>query len=316
MSPNREEYDQFSHEHSLENLTNWFVVACIPAFNEEKNIGGVIIRALKYVDRVVICDDGSSDLTGEIAMGLGAIVVRHERNMGYGVALKSSFQEAIKLGADIIVTLDGDGQHDPKEIPRLLKRLGTGDVEIVIGSRFLVGGGTNAPKWREAGIKMITGLTSNKELEVTDAQSGFRAFNRKALESLVLTEEGMGISTEILLKAGENGLKVAEVPVNISYSEGSSTHNPVFHGVDVVLNTIKHISMRRPLLFYGLPGLVSMGIAAVFWAITLRIYASTKAISTNITLIALSATFVGLILMTTAIIIWVLISVIREKNMT
>jgi len=133
------------------------------------------------------------------------------------------------------------------------------------------------------------------------------------LESLVLTEEGMGVSTEILLKAGENGLKVAEVPVNILYNEGSSTHNPVVHGVDVVLSTVKHLSMRRPLLFYGLPGLISMGIAAVFWAMTLRIYASIKAISTNITLIALSATFVGLILMTTGILLWVLVSVIREK---
>jgi len=313
MSPNGEEYDQFSHEHSLENLTNRFVVACIPALNEEKNIGGVVVRALKCVDRVVVCDDGSSDLTGDIARGLGAIVVRHERNMGYGAALKSSFQEALRLGADIVVTLDGDGQHDPEEIPRLLERLRTGDVGMVIGSRFLVGGGSNAPKWREAGIKMITGLTSNKELGLTDAQSGFRAYKREALESLVLTEEGMGVSTEILLKAGENGLKVAEVPVNILYNEGSSTHNPVVHGVDVVLSTVKHLSMRRPLLFYGLPGLISMGIAAVFWAMTLRIYASIKAISTNITLIALSATFVGLILMTTGILLWVLVSVIREK---
>jgi glycosyltransferase involved in cell wall biosynthesis len=313
MSPNSEEYDQFSQEHSLENLTNRFVVACIPAFNEEKNIGGVVIRALKFVDRVVVCDDGSSDLTSDIAKGLGAIVVRHERNMGYGAALKSSFQEAIKLGANVVVTLDGDGQHNPGEIPRLVDRLIEGDVEMVIGSRFLEGGGSNAPKWRKAGIKMITGLTSNKELGLTDAQSGFRAYKREALESLVLTEEGMGVSTEILLKAGENGLKVAEVPVNISYSEGSSTHNPVVHGVDVVLSTVKHLSMRRPLLFYGLPGLISMCIAAVFWAMTFRIYASTKAISTNITLIALSATFVGLILMTTGIILWVLLSAIRER---
>ena len=313
MSPNSEEYDQFSHEHSLENLTNRFVVACIPAFNEEKNIGGVVIRALKFVDRVVVCDDGSSDLTSDIAKGLGAIVVRHERNMGYGAALKSSFQEAIKLGADIIVTLDGDGQHDPKEIPRLLERLGEGDVGMVIGSRFLEGGGSNASNWRKAGIKLITELTSNKELEVTDAQSGFRAYDGRALESLVLTEEGMGVSTEILLKAGENGLKVAEVPVNISYNEGSSTHNPVIHRVDVVLSTVKHLSMRRPLLFYGLPGFIAMCIAGVFWAITLRKYAIAHTISTNVTLIALSATFVGLMLMTTAIILWVLISFVREK---
>ena len=180
-----------------------FVVVCIPAFNEERTIGGVVVRALRYVDRVVVCDDGSGDLTGEIAGGLGAVVVRHERNREYGAAMRSSFQEALRLGADIVVTLDGDGKHDPGEIPRLVDRLGEGDVGVVIGSRFLEGGGSDAPGWREAGIRLITGLASNGEMEVTDAQSGFRAYSRGALESLVLTEEGMGVSTEILVKAGE-----------------------------------------------------------------------------------------------------------------
>ena len=149
------------------------------------------------------------DLTGEIAGGLGAVVVGHERNMGYGASLRSLFTEALGLGADVVVTLDGDGQHDPAEIPRLVERLEAGDVDIVIGSRFLEGGGSEAPGWRRAGIRLITGLASNDRLRLTDAQSGFRAYNRRALESLVLTEEGMGVSTEILLKAEENGLRVA-----------------------------------------------------------------------------------------------------------
>jgi len=297
----------------LKDLSKPLIVACIPAFNEERTIGGVVVRAMKHVDRVVVCDDGSVDLTAEIAGGLGAVVVRHERNTGYGAALKSSFKEAFRLGADVVVTLDGDGQHEPGEIPRLLERLKEGDVGIVIGSRFLEGGSSDAPKWREAGIKLITDLTSNDEFKITDAQSGFRAYSREALESLILTEEGMGVSTEILLKAGENGLSVAEVPVSISYREGSSTQNPVVHGLGVILSTVKHLSMRRPLLFYGLPGFISMCIAGVFWVITLRKYAIAHTISTNVTLIALSATFVGLMLMTTAIILWVLISIVREK---
>jgi len=313
MSPNGEEYDQFSHEHSLENLTNRFVVACIPAFNEEKNIGGVVVRALKCVDRVVVCDDGSSDLTGDIARGLGAIVVRHERNLGYGVALKSSFQEALKLGAEIIVTIDGDGQHDPREIPMLVRRLEKGDVDIVIGSRFVEGGGSEAPRWRENGIRFISELVSTDGLSVTDAQSGFRAYNREALEKFSLTEDGMGASTEILLKSEDMGFKVAEVPINISYDEDSSTHNPIVQGVSVVLSTVKHISMRRPLLFYGLPGFLALSIAGVFWAMTIQEYTIRHTISTNVTLIALSATLVGLMLMTTGIILWVLVSVIREK---
>jgi len=313
MSPNGEEYDQFSHEHSLENLTNLFVVACIPAFNEEKNIGGVVVRALKYVDMVVVCDDGSSDLTGDIARGLGAVVVRHERNMGYGAALKSSFKEALRLGADIVVTLDGDGQHDPGEIPGLVRRLEKGDADIVIGSRFVEGGGSEAPSWRENGIRFISGLVSNNGLRITDAQSGFRAYSREALETFSLTEDGMGASTEILLKSENMGLKVTEVPINISYDEDSSTHNPIVQGVSVVLSTVKHISIRRPLLFYGLPGFLAMCIAGVFWAMTIQSYTTRHTISTNVTLIALSTTFVGLMLMTTGIILWVLVSVIREK---
>jgi len=290
-----------------------FVVACIPAFNEERTIAGVVVQALKFVDRVVVCDDGSRDLTGEIAGGLGAVVVRHEWTMGYGEALRSLFKEARRLGADVVVTLDGDGQHNPEQIPRLVKQLMDGEVDIVIGSRFVKGGISEAPGWREKGIKMITSLVSDGS-EITDAQSGFRAYGKQAFESLALTEEGMGVSTEILVKAREKGLKVAEVPVSISYNEDSSTHNPLVHGLDVVLSTVKHLSMRRPLLFYGLPGFFLISVAFYFWLRTFKIYTTSQKIITNITLIALSATTVGLMLMTTAIILWVLISVVREKT--
>ena len=288
------------------------MVACIPAYNEEKTIASVVVQALKYVDQVVVCDDGSEDMTSEIATGLGAAVIRHERNMGYGMALQSLFKEARRLGADIMVTLDGDGQHDPKEIPRLVKPFESGDVDIVIGSRFLDGSHSEAPRWRKAGIRLITDLTSNGKL--TDAQSGFRAYNKRALDSLVLTDEGMGVSTEVLLKAMEQGLSVVEVPVSVSYDSASSTRNPVVHGLIVVLSTVKYMSLRRPLLFYGLPGFVSLSVAAIFWVLTLRIFAAKQTISTNIALIALGATIVGLMLMTTSMILWVLISLIREKR--
>lgn len=297
----------------MKDLSKPFVVACIPAFNEESTIGGMVVRTMKHVDRVVVCDDGSGDLTGEIAGRLGAAVVHHERNLGYGAALRSLFREALKLGADVVVTLDGDGQHDPSEIPRLVRRLGVGDVGIVIGSRFIEGGDSGTPSWRKNGIKLISGLVSNNRQQLTDAQSGFRAYNKHSLESLVLTEDGMGVSTEILVKAGENGLRIAEVPVIISYSKDSSTHNPVVHGLDVILSTVKHLSIRRPLLFYGVPGFISFIIALVFWVWTFQMYAATNRVITNIALIALGTTLVGLMLMTTAMILWVLITVVREK---
>jgi len=119
------------------------VVACIPAYNEEGSIAGVVVQARKYVGRGVVCDDGSRDLTGAIAEGLGAVVVRHERNRGYGASLRSLFREALGLKADYVVTLGSDGQRDPAEASRLVERLRTGGV--VIGSRFLEGGGSEAP---------------------------------------------------------------------------------------------------------------------------------------------------------------------------
>ena len=200
---------------------------------------------MKFVNRVIVCDDGSGDDTGVIAEELGAHVIVHPKNMGYGATLQSLFKEAKKLGADFIVTLDGDGQHDPAEIPLLLERLMTEDVDIVIGSRFINSASSEAPKWREIGIKIITGLVKNNGQNLTDAQSGFRAYNRHAMESLIITENGMGASTEILIKAEGKGLRVAEVPVNIGYHENCSTENPVLHGFGVLFTTIKHICAER-----------------------------------------------------------------------
>ena len=293
-----------------------FVVACIPAFNEERSIARVVLEARRYVDRVIVCDDGSTDMTGEIAEALGAFVVRHERNMGYGAAICSLFREAFKIGADIAVTLDGDGQHNPADIPKLVKPLMDDRGDIVIGSRFLKEANSiGVPKYRRVGIKFITRLASGVSFEgLTDAQSGFRAYNRRALKTLVhVSEMGMGVSTEILLKAKEAGLRVVEVPVEIKYGEKSSTHNPLIHGLDVVLSTVKHLSMKRPLIFYGVPGFCALLVALFFWLWTLKIFTVTRGISTNIALIALGATLVGLMLMTTAIILWVLISVLRER---
>ncbi|MFB0543624.1 MAG: glycosyltransferase family 2 protein, partial [Candidatus Bathyarchaeia archaeon] len=199
------------------------IIACIPAFNEEKTIASVVVQARKYVDRVVVCDDGSVDLTGEIAEALGAVVVRHEENMGYGAAIISLFKEARRLCADIAVTLDGDGQHDPRQIPRLVEPLVRNEADIVIGSRFLRReDSSKVPRYRAVGLKMITGLTSNASYDnLTDAQSGFRAYSCRSLEVLMVTEQGMGVSTEILLKANERGLRVVEVPVTISYRKDS-----------------------------------------------------------------------------------------------
>ena len=290
------------------------IIACIPAYNEENSIGPVVLKTLEHVDKVIVCDDGSDDLTSQIATILGATVITHERNMGYGAAIRSLLAEALRLNAEITVTLDADGQHDPADIPTLVNHMAASDSDIVIGSRFLKGSYHNAPSWRENGIRMITRLVSNPDTELTDAQSGIRAYNGRALESLVLTENGMGVSTEILLKAHEQGLSIHEVPVNVSYNENSSTHNPIYHSVDVVMNTLKHMSINNPLKFYGVPGLISLGISLIFWIWNIEVFTRTREIITNPVIIAIGTTIVGLMLLTTAIILWVVVSIVREKS--
>jgi glycosyltransferase involved in cell wall biosynthesis len=289
------------------------IVAFIPAYNEEKTIARVIVEAQRYVDKVIVCDDGSTDLTGEIAERLGAEVIRHEKNVGYGGALSSLFKKAREIDPDVMVVLDADLQHNPNDIPKIICPVLNGEADIAIGSRFLEKEAA-VPKYREVGIKIITKLIKSASYKgVSDAQSGFRAYNRKAIHSIMPSEQGMGASTEILLKAKENGLKVVEVPIKINYNvEKPSTQNPIYHGLDVILSTVKHMSIRRPLLFYGVPGMISMLISLFFWVWTLQTFAATRQIITNVTLIAVAATIVGLMLLTTAIILWVLISVVRE----
>ncbi len=293
------------------------IIACIPAYNRDKTIAKVVLKAKKHVDEVIVCDDGSQqeDMTATIAEALGATVMRHQKNMGYGAALRTLFYEAKKRDPDVMVTLDADYQHNPDDIPRLIKPILAGEADIVIGSRFLGEENRKIPKDRKMGIKAITKLTNiSSYKEITDAQSGFRAYSRKALQLITPTEYGMGASTEILLKAKEKDLKIKEIPIKISYDvEKPSTQNPLYHGIDVVLSTIKHMSTRHPLLFYGVPGLIALLIATAFWIWTLQIFAATRQVITNIALVAIGATIVGLMLLTTAIILWVLVSVIKEK---
>jgi glycosyltransferase involved in cell wall biosynthesis len=289
------------------------IVAAIPAFNVEKSIARVILLAKKSVDMVIVCDDGSKDMTGDISRSLGAKVIVHEHNMGYGAALSTLFKEAKRAGADVMVTIDGDGQHDPREIEKLTGPVSSGEADVVIGSRFLKGGQSGMPGYRRVGVATINKVSGQMAYAgITDSQSGYRAYDRKAIELLSPSEMGMGASTEILSRAGEAHLKILEVPVEISYDEGSSTHNPVYHGLDVLLSTVKQLSIKHPLIFYGVPGFASLLVALGFWYWTLSLFEQTHALVTNLALIAVASTVVGLVFMAVAVMLWVLISVVRE----
>ena len=287
----------------------------IPAYNEEKNIAGIISKLKKYTDSIIVCDDGSSDLTGDISEQLGAIVIKHSKNRGYGAAINSLFLKAKELESDVFLTLDADGQHRVEDIPIVTDPIIKNEVDLVIGSRFLDTKSEEMPNYRKVGIKIITKVTnlSIKE-KLTDSQSGFRAYSKKALQKIIPSDAGMGVSTEILIKASNLKLKIAEVPIKVHYDGDTSTHNPVSHGTSVILSTLKFTSIHNPLKFYGIPGIIFLIVGLSFIAWTLQIYAVSQEIVTNVTLIGIGCIVLGAVLLMTSVILFSIVTVVSEKK--
>jgi len=259
----------------------------MPAFNEEKNIAPLITKIAQLGYQVLVCDDASTDSTVMIAEKMGAIVIRHTRNLGYGATIQSIFNKARELNCDVLVTIDADGQHNYQEIKDLVKPIQDDDADLVIGSRFL-GKKTDMPKYRKIGIKTLTKITNAiEDLNVTDSQSGFRAYSKKAITSIFPVEDSMGVSTEILVKASQKKLRIIEVPIVVSYEGDTSTHNPASHGMSILGTSIKLISIKHPLGFYGIPGLSFIGLGIFFTIITLTSFSETRDIITNQALLAI-----------------------------
>ena len=231
-------------------------IVCIPAYNEEIKINDVVKKSLPYADKVIVCDDGSTDDTAALAKKAGAVVISHEKNLGYGATISTLFDYCRENNAEIMVTLDGDGQHNPDQIPDLINVILKHKVDVVIGSRSLRDD-KNLPSYRKTGIKIITStINSATNLKVTDSQSGFRAYSKEAIDLIHPTESGMAVSTEILVKISNNGLSMAEVPITVSYIGDTSTEHPVTHGTHVIGSTLKYVSIKHPMYFYGLPGIL------------------------------------------------------------
>ena len=231
-------------------------IVCIPAYNEEIKINDVVKKSLPYADKVIVCDDGSTDDTAALAKKAGAVVISHEKNQGYGATISTLFDYCRENNAEIMVTLDGDGQHNPDQIPDLINVILKHKVDVVIGSRSLRDD-KNLPSYRKTGIKIITStINSATNLKVTDSQSGFRAYSKEAINLIRPTESGMAVSTEILVKISNNGLSMAEVPITVSYIGDTSTEHPVTHGTHVIGSTLKYVSIKHPMYFYGLPGIL------------------------------------------------------------
>ena len=286
----------------------------IPAFNEEKNIASIIMKLKKVTDHIIVCNDGSTDMTEEISKKLDVVVITHSRNMGYGSAIRSIFLKAKELQADILVTFDADGQHRVEDIQSVTQPIIDNKADIVIGSRFLESK-SDIPEYRKFGIKVITKITNSSLKEkLTDSQSGFRAYSKNVLKDVTPSESGMGVSTEILIKASNTSHKIAEVPITIMYGSDTSTHNPVSHGTSVLFSTIKFTSIEHPLKFYGIPAIIFLGIGFVFMLWTFQTYAVEKEIITNVALIGIGSLVIGIVFLLTAILLYSLVSVVRERN--
>jgi glycosyltransferase involved in cell wall biosynthesis len=293
------------------------IVVGIPCYNEEKTIAKIILQLKGVADQVLVCDDGSSDMTADIALALGARVISHGRNMGKGAALRSLFLEARETDADVFVTIDGDGQHDLLDIPKLASPILKGECDIVVGSRFSdPKDSSEMPKSRKFGSKILNSLISQSTGTSTiDTQSGFRAYSMNAVAKITPGEQGMGVDTEILGLAKSQGMKLMEVPTTIRYKNlETSKQNALSHFLDVIASTLKFTSLRHPLQFYGVPALVLFVISIIAAADTLVFYSSTGHLPFGPTILATTTFIMSMILGAVAIMLFSLTTLMREER--
>jgi hypothetical protein len=241
------------------------VVAIIPAYNEERNIGSVVLRLRHILDTVIVVDDGSTDATAQVATLAGGQVVHHATNRGYGAAIQSGLNAAHQLDPRAVVLMDADGQHRVEDVRDLLRPILADEADVAVGSRF-ADDRSHVPPVRRVAQHGLTWLTNvGSGVKLTDSQSGMRAFGPRALEALVLTSTSMSAASEMQFLAGDAQLRVCEVPIEIRYFDDAK-RSPLTHGLDVLNGIIRLVSQRHPLLFFGLPGLLAV-IVGVYLAL-------------------------------------------------
>ena len=272
------------------------IVAVVPCLNEWKTIGTVVLKAKRHVDAVVVIDDGCTDDTATIAMDAGATVVFHKRNQGVGAATRTGFQKAIEMGANVIVRLDGDGQHDASDIPALVAPILSGDADVVVGSRFLENP-QEIPLYRRIGGSILTWVTNTQSgVKLTDSQSGFRAFSRHALQSIQLRENGFSVESEMQFAIKKSGLRVKEVPIRILYGDHAK-RNPVVHGVRVLSRVIVRGSLEEPLALFGVFGMALLGIGCFLGFRVIRIYEGSEHLAVGMAIGAVSLCLMGALIL-------------------
>ena len=287
----------------------------IPAFNEEKNIAKIIVKLKKIYDEIIVCNDGSTDLTGEIAENLGVIVINHKQNLGYGAGINSIIKKSKEIDTDILVTFDADGQHKVEDVKKVIEPIKNGDADLVIGSRFLSKTKEKIPGYRKIGINIITKVTNaGLKKKITDSQSGFRAYSKDLISKLDISDMGMGISTEILIKTNSLGFRIAEIPITILYEGKTSTQNPISHGTSVLFSTIKYTSIEHPLKFYGIPSVIFFVIGLSFTFLSIDYYMEVGRINPNVTIVAAGTTAIAVILLVASVLFYSLATIVEGNK--
>ncbi|HEY8182839.1 MAG TPA: glycosyltransferase family 2 protein [Thermoanaerobaculia bacterium] len=198
------------------------VMVLIPAYNAAKSVGDVVRASKEIVRDVVVVNDGSRDDTASVARAAGAEVVDHPQNRGKGGALKTGFAHAIKNGYDVVVTLDADGQHLPREIPKFLKSREETKADLIIGGRSHLFG-EMLPRRRLANRFSAWSIAKASGTKVTDSQSGFRLYSANLLRNVRLRTEGFDLESEVIVRAGVGGFKVLTIPIDLGFVDGIST---------------------------------------------------------------------------------------------
>jgi glycosyltransferase involved in cell wall biosynthesis len=293
------------------------VLVGIPCYNEEVAIGSLVLRAFRHAGKVVVLDDGSTDKTAEVARLAGADVLVHDVNLGKGAALRDIFKYALQRDVDIVVILDGDGQHNPDDIPKLVKPLLLDEADIVNGSRYLNSENRSTPRYRRFGqlfLDKFTRLGLSGDVAVTDTQSGFRAFSTKTIPYFKFTTNELAIDSEMLLDAANAKLRIKEVDVGVRYDVGRSSKHPVSHGFQVMMGVLRNIEFKRPLTVFTAPGLMLIFIGAGLGVYVYEMYLTIGHVPNGPAILTLLFTLVGTFMAFTGIILHSVAALIESTS--
>lgn len=304
-----------SASHHFDNVPYPSVMVALPAYNEERSVGDVISVAKKYAHLVLVVNDSSKDNTAKAAEDAGALVITHETNQGYGGAALTIFKTAQKYQPDILILLDADGQHDPMDIPKFVAKIMEG-YDVVIGSRYLDQKSQDMiPLYRKMGMRALDTATRTaaKNLETTDVLCGYRAFSKKAYSEIHHLDPTYHGCTDIIIQLSDLHMRFGEVSINVRYDlEDTSAKTPVGLGLNLLGGIIQTISIKRPLLFFGLPGFVIAVIGAVLSYQALVITAELGSWPPTLTLTAMMMLLMGMLLVITALILFSISALMRK----